>query len=674
MLWAKITHIVQNLARVSNHFKLLADLEILICSGLESKHRTIVNSSIQLWNSTFGASQEKLIFSPKLKDALLRLRPIAELQLSWFPESLESEVSVDQGQLPNFADTQDSGNFFGSTSIDSVMKNQSTTQLNMSPASRIRNFTPQVVIEVAQSVPLKRSRESTPDPSNRKLRKRNLAPKLRHDDSQIQFEAIESSPISDAVLDSQLLTERQKEVRERQQAEAAMFPDIRSSPRSKEKSNEKWPRSNGELPLHRSASKECTASPDVERETTPTFILQGEYDDYVNSSPTPTRALREDNDVPDPPSSPPESIVQEQPTTYNGDETDIPSSPPEIPRDMENNTTTSLNSSALVDPYTVENNRILSTFESISNDWNSSAILDSAQIEATKPEVIAEGSTAEAKLNLPSPVLAPVEAETSIVDEPAVEAPSTPIHLQEGPSTAQQTPRSPVFHDALTSPASSDKVFEDALSSPRLNLDKAKTHKTPSPLSDLDESSVLRLMEGYDQDSARPRRSVRFAVKNKESQNNTVSRTSSKVLSQPSVLTDAQLDISTSGSGSSIEHETDVDGNKESPSLSEEAYLSSPLASLIPETPGAKSTMNLQIVDGEEVDLDETIIVDDSILEENEVTVANRITFRKRKSDANADLAASPAFKRVKHEVTADPDEIPIARVPCLRVSTPGIY
>lgn len=622
-------------------------MEILICSGLESKHRTIVNSSIQLWNSTFGASQENLTYSPRLKDALLRLRPIAELQLPWFPESLESEVPVGEGQLPNFADTQDSANFFGSTSIDSVLKNRSILQIDMSPGSRIRNFTPQVVIEVAQSVPLKRSRESTPDPNSRKSRKRNLVPKLRHEDSQIQFEAIESSPISDAVMDSQLLTERQKGVRARQQTEAAMFPDIRSSPRSKEKSNGKRPRSSGELPLHRSASNERTvASPDIERETTPTLILQGEYDDYVNSSPTPTRASREDNDVPDPPSSPPESIVQEQSTRYNDDEADIPSSPPEISLDIENNTTIFLNPSVLVDSYALENNRILSTFESTSNEWNSSAILDdSAQIDATKPDVIAE-----AKPNLPSPMLGPVEAE--------VDAPNTPTSSQEGSPTAQKTLRSPVFHDALTSPASSDKVFEDALTSPRLNLDKRKTQKTPSPLSDLDESSMLRLMEGYDQDSGRPRRSVRF-VANKENQNDPVSPTSSKVLSQPSALTDIQLDPSTSGSGSSIEHENAVCVNKEPHSLSEEAYLSSPLPSLIPETPGAKSTMNLQIVDGEEIDLDETIIVDDSILEEREVTVAKRITLGKRTPNANADIAPSAASKKVKHEVIADPDEVP---------------
>jgi hypothetical protein len=51
----------------------------------------------------------------------------------------------------------------------------------------------------------------------------------RHDDSQVIFEAVESSPL---VRDSQNLTDHQKEVTERQLSDAAMFPDIHSTPRA----------------------------------------------------------------------------------------------------------------------------------------------------------------------------------------------------------------------------------------------------------------------------------------------------------------------------------------------------------------------------------------------------------------------------------------------------------
>lgn len=56
--------------------------------------------------------------------------------------------------------------------------------------------------------------------------------RLRHDDSQIHFAAIDSSPVGSDFVDSQLLTERQKEVNARQHQDAlAMFSDLRSSPR-----------------------------------------------------------------------------------------------------------------------------------------------------------------------------------------------------------------------------------------------------------------------------------------------------------------------------------------------------------------------------------------------------------------------------------------------------------
>lgn len=54
----------------------------------------------------------------------------------------------------------------------------------------------------------------------------------RHDDSQMHFAVIVSSPLVPEAVDSQLLTNHQKEVRERQQFEAGvMFPDLRTTPK-----------------------------------------------------------------------------------------------------------------------------------------------------------------------------------------------------------------------------------------------------------------------------------------------------------------------------------------------------------------------------------------------------------------------------------------------------------
>lgn len=72
---------------------------------------------------------------------------------------------------------------------------------------------------------LRRSPKEQPPKTTPKAR-------LRHDDSQIQFAAIESSPLASEIPDSQLLTDRQREVRERQNLEAGvMFPDLRSTPK-----------------------------------------------------------------------------------------------------------------------------------------------------------------------------------------------------------------------------------------------------------------------------------------------------------------------------------------------------------------------------------------------------------------------------------------------------------
>lgn len=79
--------------------------------------------------------------------------------------------------------------------------------------------------------PLGRSPKDQPPKTTPKAR-------LRHDDSQIQFAAIESSPLASEVPDSQILTDRQREVRERQNFEAGvMFPDLRSilKPRIRER-------------------------------------------------------------------------------------------------------------------------------------------------------------------------------------------------------------------------------------------------------------------------------------------------------------------------------------------------------------------------------------------------------------------------------------------------------
>ena len=119
--------------------------------------------------------------------------------------------------------------------------------------------------------------------------------RLRHDDSQIQFAAIESSPLQPEAVESQYLTDRQKEVKERQGREAAAFPEIRSSPRSTSRPTDYV------LPKLVFNSKSA-----VDGETSPTYLPDALMDKLLGSSPTPSSKRSSDRrSDDDPPSSPP---------------------------------------------------------------------------------------------------------------------------------------------------------------------------------------------------------------------------------------------------------------------------------------------------------------------------------------------------------------------------------
>ena len=138
------------------------------------------------------------------------------------------------------------------------------------------------------------------------LRKRVATPqkaRLRHNDSQVEFAAIESSPLASGMEESQYLTDRQKEVRQRQGLEAAMFPEIRSSPISAPRKAEYT------LPkLNFRSNQEHHQKVRLEEETSPVYPPDILMNDFLGSSPTPASG-RKDHVVArpddDPTSSPP---------------------------------------------------------------------------------------------------------------------------------------------------------------------------------------------------------------------------------------------------------------------------------------------------------------------------------------------------------------------------------
>lgn len=598
----------------------------------------------------FGACEGGLEYPEQVKVALLKLRQLnIDVQLPFFPESLESEEVVDQRQPSDYVDSQDkSSNYSGFSSLESAFKQHLEPHLDPPAIRRIRQSTPQVIIEVGRTQSRKRSREATPESSNRKSRKRDVTPRLRHDDSQVQFEAIESSPMADRVVDSQLLTEKQKEVKERQQAEAAMFPDLRSSPMPKAKSVERSVE-DPELPIHRSSSKiRAKLSPNVTRQTTPTLVLPSDDDNAVPSSPTPTRSLRGETQIPDPPSSPPEA------TTKSTDcaEDIVSSSPegtPEPGEEPGNDAMTSIKPSAQVNSYAFEVNRTMSTFERMPVDRASSPVDPSAQLLATDAEqqsrtAATEGGTDEQSVEATSePALDPV------TDPQLPETP--PRNGTESPA-AEQTPKTPQFVDALTSPASSDKltvnedVFEDAVSSPRLNIVKTRPKQSSSPLSDGDDSSMLRLVAEYDQGSGRAGRHVSF-VEDKENLPRRTRASSSKETSSPGDATARK---------STLRKQSVVQSEGEEPESTSELQKQSSDPSLIPETPAAKpnESSTKEVVDGEEIDWDETIVVDTSSLESyDDLPTVKRGSARKKQ------LVTYSSKKRKHQFIAEDTSEVP---------------
>lgn len=146
----------------------------------------------------------------------------------------------------------------------------------------------------------------TPEPTvHKQLTKLTPTPKLRHNDSQINFAIIESSPSGPEGPDSQFLTTRQREVNERQHQEAAaMFPDLLSSPAPKS-------RDATTMPSRLNLKSDMTAKRDgvAEEVVSPTLPPANNMTTtFLGSSPTPwSSGKRFSGDGYDdgPPSSPP---------------------------------------------------------------------------------------------------------------------------------------------------------------------------------------------------------------------------------------------------------------------------------------------------------------------------------------------------------------------------------
>ena len=255
----------------------LDELEILLTAAFKSRHRHIVNRTAEMWNDMFK-DVECLECPESLLSTISSLPFKAELALPGIEQSSGSFGA----QATSFLSSQEDVSFDAPSSA--------------STRSRARQALPRAMPSSGTSTrssSRKRRRDATtPQKSESKAGKRTSTPRLRHDNSQITFAPITSSPLRQE--ESQHLTERQKETRQKQRDAAAIYSDLRTS--SPAPSNDVAGQTAEKLP---SPKKQGLQDGTPERAKS--------YEDLISSTPTPRRGqVLHLDDLNDPPSSPPE--------------------------------------------------------------------------------------------------------------------------------------------------------------------------------------------------------------------------------------------------------------------------------------------------------------------------------------------------------------------------------
>ncbi|KUI70921.1 Telomere length regulator protein rif1 [Cytospora mali] len=280
-LWQRLCNsLIDDASANSLHLDII---EPVLCAAFNSTHRDIVRITAEMWNRVYEDA-EHIEYPEALKTVLASLGTSVDLVRPGL-----DILDEDSGLRLNFAESQEDLNL----PIISLPRSEPSPRSRRSTSRRSATPGSAKVIEGVQ-----RSETTTPL-ARVKSKGRTPRPKLRHEDSQVQFAAIESSPAPTA-QESQLLTERQLEIRERQRERAALFPEIRSSPSAATKKAKSTTENSGLPPA---------GSPGPLRASTPE--QDGGFEDYLASTPTPRRGKpvmlpEQDQDMADPPSSPPE--------------------------------------------------------------------------------------------------------------------------------------------------------------------------------------------------------------------------------------------------------------------------------------------------------------------------------------------------------------------------------
>lgn len=346
----------------------IATLEPILYASFSSKHRHIVNTTLVMWNHIYSGHVGELDYPEQLREALVTLQVFVDTPI---PGLDITHVASGGAQQPMFVDSQDGLDaVITLSSADTHMNEVDTprptsSKLHATPTQTPLSATsPSSVNRAVNS----KGKKSAKKDKLRREKSKSTPGRLRHDDSQIEFTAIDfpsAVPSSGAVLatkdlsgdvavveESQILTDRQREVRDRQRETNALYSDVISSSPSGEAAARKLVTATRAVPVRESSvslpqqaiepalvqaslsheeeqekqtsspAPEDVALPEQVRAATPepTTVEAGPgakaggaftEDEFIASTPTPRRGQAlvfpetNDNDI-DSPSSPPE--------------------------------------------------------------------------------------------------------------------------------------------------------------------------------------------------------------------------------------------------------------------------------------------------------------------------------------------------------------------------------
>ncbi|KAF5017731.1 hypothetical protein F66182_10329 [Fusarium sp. NRRL 66182] len=459
-LWDNICRQLLTLGRLED--KDLNSIEPLVAAGFRSKHRYNVNKMAETWN-VLVKGEERLDCSESLKSIIVSLQSMVDVS---FP-GVEVSSGEFGAQAQSFVESQDQS----LVALSSAKSSGEGIEQAVSPAPSLSRMS------LRGPMTRKRRMDTTPEVVRTKSAKRTTTPRLRHDNSQIQFAPIIAPPSAE---ESQHLTERQTEVRQRQQGNADLYLGIRSSPRTRSQAalEQKSKIFDGEKPGNLQATPERPAS----------------YEEFITLTPTPRRgqALHIE-DFNDPPSSPPEprrnpllSEIQTRSKARNSIESWQFSSPPGSPSAAQQvvgppsaqQTPTRKNASA----KNARSRRRSRRMDSLGNG------------DVIPSSFASQEEMADLSILPDTPQLAAVEEQTVKSSELSPDNLSgIPQHITSPPGNVHGTPKSgdDEFVDARSSQG--DGTDNQTLEAAR-KLALSQNHDSSFALSEGDESSLMRFV------------------------------------------------------------------------------------------------------------------------------------------------------------------------------------